>query len=311
MEYTHYGCAKRSVDWRSAREDLHARARARHMQRPMRLVPIGFSLLWLMLALMSLPGNVLAQTPLPLANWQYSTGEVLASYRGPVPEWRFTVGAGADIQPNFQGARRYELRPSGIIDVRYRDIAFLSDGEGIGVNLLRGRGFRAGIAISYDLGRNTHDDPRVRHLRNISPAPEPKVFVQYFLLPFVLTADLRKGIGGHEGVIGDVGAYVPLPVAEDTYLFVGPSLAMADGRYMQSYFGVGAAEAAISGLRAFSTRGGFESAVLGATLVHLMGEHWLLIGSSAAERLLGGAAASPIPETRTQLILNINVGYRF
>jgi outer membrane scaffolding protein for murein synthesis (MipA/OmpV family) len=253
----------------------------------------------------------MAQTPLPLANWQYSTGEVLAPLGGPLPEWRATVGAGAMLQPNYEGAKRYKAEPSGIIDLRYRDTFFLSDGEGIGVNLLHGPGYRAGVAVSYDLGRDTHDDPRMRHLPNIGFAPEPKLFAQYFLVPVVLTVDLRKGIGGHNGLIGDVGAYVPLPLGDSAYLFLGPSVTMADSRYMDSYFGVSAASAAASGLRPFTAHGGIKNATLGATAVWLFGDHWLLIGQGAYERLLGDAAASPITESRTQFVVGLDVGYRF
>jgi outer membrane scaffolding protein for murein synthesis (MipA/OmpV family) len=252
-----------------------------------------------------------AQTPLPLANWQYSTGEVLRPLGAPLPDWSVTLGLGAMLQPNFEGARRYEPEPSGILDIRYRDIAFVSDGEGIGINLLHGPGYRAGIAVSYDLGRDTHDDPRLQHLSNVSPAAEPKLFAQYFLVPFVLTADLRKAIGGNDGVIGDIGAYVPLPVADHVYLFIGPSLTVADDRYMRSYFGVGAAEAPASGLPQFTPSGGLKNATLGATAVWLLGEHWLLIGTGAWERLLGDAAQSPIPETRNQLTIGTDLGYRF
>jgi outer membrane scaffolding protein for murein synthesis (MipA/OmpV family) len=251
-----------------------------------------------------------AQTPLPFANWQYSTGEVLAPLGGPLPEWRITLGAGAMIQPNFEGARRYELEPSGIIDVRYRDIAFLSDGEGLGVNLFRGRGFRAGIALSYDLGRDSHDDPRLHNLANISPAPEPKIFAQYFLLPMVLTIDLCKGIGGHAGLIGDIGVYVPLPIAHHTYLFLGPSVTAADHRYMKSYFGVDAAEATSSALPQFTARGGLKNAAFGQPLFGLLASTgcWL---ARVPLKLLGDAAASPIPQTRTQLVLGLDIGYRF
>jgi outer membrane scaffolding protein for murein synthesis (MipA/OmpV family) len=122
------------------------------------------------LSMMALPA--LGQTPLPLANWQYSSGEVLAPLGGPVPEWRVTVGAGAMLQPNFEGAKRYEVEPSGILDIRYRDLAFLSDGEGLGINLVHGPGYRAGIAIGYDLGRDTHEDPRLLHLSHVSPAAD-------------------------------------------------------------------------------------------------------------------------------------------
>src|SRR5579871_5424993 len=109
-----------------------------------------------------LASPLFAQTPSPLADWQYSSGEVLRSLSDePVPEWRETFGGGVSTQPAFVGAKGLKVMPSVVADVRYEDIAFASDGEGIGVNLLHGEGYRAGIAMSYDLGRNTHDDPHL------------------------------------------------------------------------------------------------------------------------------------------------------
>jgi len=262
-------------------------------------------------ALFSLPG--FAQTPSPLMDWQYSTGQVLTSLDGPPPDWREIVGPGVSEQPTFMGSNRYHTGPSAIIDIRYKDEFFLSDGEGIGWNILHGPGFRAGIAVGYDMGRNTHDDPRIRDLPNIAFAPEPKVFAQYFLFPVVLTADLKKGIGGNNGIVGDVGAYIPLPLNKDRswLLFVGPSLAMADGRYMNSYFGVSDYSSSQSGLRQFTANGGFTDAGVGATSISMLGDHWMVIGDFGWRRLLGDAARSPITETKAQITTDINIGYRF
>src|ERR1700688_4506272 len=91
-----------------------------------------------------------AQTPSPLANWQYSVGEVLVPLGGPVPDWRVTLGGGAEVEPIYEGSKRYQATPSVVLDVRYKDIAFLSDGEGLGVNLIRGQTYRAGVAVGYD-----------------------------------------------------------------------------------------------------------------------------------------------------------------
>ena len=254
-----------------------------------------------------------AQTPSPLMDWQYSTGQVLTSLEGPPPEWREVVGPGVSEQPTFMGSNRYRTEPSAIIDIRYKDEFFVSDGEGIGWNILSGPGYRAGIAVGYDIGRNTHDDPRVRDLPNIAFAPEPKVFAQYFLFPVVLTADLKKGIGGNNGIQGDVGAYIPLPLKADKswLLFVGPSLTMADGRYMNSYFGVSEFSSTQSGLRQFTANGGFTDAGIGASTLYLMGAHWLVEGDFGWRRLLGDAARSPITETKNQMAADVNIGYRF
>ncbi len=252
-----------------------------------------------------------AQTPMPLANWQYSAGQALATYKGPVPEWRTIVGIGAAMAPDYPGARRYMPEPAGLVDLRYEDVAFASIAEGVGVNLLHGKGYRAGIAVSYDIGRYRWEDPRLAHLPNIGPAAEPKLFAQYFLEPFVLAADLRKGLGGHNGVIGDLGAYVPVPIGKTLFLFAGPTLGMANGTYMNAYFGVDPHRAQGSRLPAFTASGGFHDAGFGATMVYLFGSHWLVSADAAYQRLLGDAASSPITETATQFTVDAILGYRF
>jgi len=252
-----------------------------------------------------------AQTPIPLAEWQLSAGEVLAPLAGPVPDWRVVTALGFEVAPTYPGAKRTELTPSGILDIRYRDIAFASDGEGLGINLLRGKTYRAGFALSYDMGRNTHDDPRLVNLPNVNFAAEPKLFAQYFLEPVVLTADLRRAVGGYDGFAGDLGAYVPLPLAKTAFLFVGPTVAFADRKSMRAYFGIDAAHAEISGLRPFAADGGLRDAGFGATAVWLLGDHWLLNADTAYQRLLGDAASSPITETKNQFVFIFNAGYRF
>jgi len=252
-----------------------------------------------------------AQTPSPLANWQYSVGEVLMKLGGPLPDWRVTLGAGAEMEPIYEGSKRYAVTPSVVIDVRYKDIAFLSDGEGLGVNLLRGRTYRAGIAIDYDLGRDHHVHHRLTGIGNVGVAPEAKLFAEYFLLPFVYRIDIRRGLGGHDGVIGDLGAYVPLPVAKNTYVFTGPSITFADTRYMRAYFGISPAQASRSQFSAFDAHGGLDRAGWGVTAAYTYNKHLVFQVQGAWEYMLGDAGRSPIVEEKSQVAVGANVIYRF
>ena len=169
----------------------------------------------------------------------------------------------------IRGREALQGQPSLIVDIRYRDIAFASDGEGIGVNLLHGQNYRAGVALAYDLGRDQHDDPHLRGLGEISAAPEAKLFAEYFLLPVVVSAALHQAIGGHNGLLGELGAYIPLPLFDQKLIiFTGPTLTLADGEYMRSYFGVSAKQAAATSLHQYSAHGGFKSTGWGITAVY-------------------------------------------
>src|SRR4249920_1589248 len=75
---------------------------------------VAFSIC-LLLAFLTMPGNGLAQTPSPLASWQYSAGEVLVKLDDdPLPEWRVTLGLTGTVMPKYEGADSYHVMPGGI-----------------------------------------------------------------------------------------------------------------------------------------------------------------------------------------------------
>ncbi len=89
--------------------------------------------------------------------------------------------------------------------------------EGLGVNLIRGSNYRAGVALSYDLGRYVSDDlTHLRGLGDISRAPAIKGFASFAVskeFPLVLRADVSQIIGGADGALGNFSVYLPLPEA--------------------------------------------------------------------------------------------------
>jgi hypothetical protein len=103
-------------------------------------------LAWLILALsFAVPRAAWSQTPSPLQEWQYSGGLILARLFEPDhPDWRVVLGAAAEVQPVYGGARAYRMQGGPVINVQFHDIAFATTGEGIGVNFLRGDHYRVG-----------------------------------------------------------------------------------------------------------------------------------------------------------------------
>lgn len=271
----------------------------------------------LVAGLLATAGTARAQTPSPLAEWQYAAGVPLEQLFEPQrPDWQIDIGPGITVQPLYDGARRYHVVAGPSVDVRYRDLFFASTGEGIGVNLLAGPHWRAGVAISYDLGRRAADDaPHLSGLGNIGVAPEVKLFGEYVVsksLPIVVRADVRRSIGGANGWIGDIGAYMPLPgSSEKFYWFAGPSLTFADGRYMSSWFGVNAAQSARSGYRTYDAHAGLKSVGFGVSAIWNFRRHWLLSTDAAIEQLTGSAARSPITQHATNGVITVSVDYEF
>ena len=244
--------------------------------------------------------------------WQYSAGvPLMVRFLEPLPKWQATIGPAFEVRPDYEGASTYRIEPGAAIDLRYRDLLFLSDGEGIGINLLSSRDYRAGVAVSYDLGRNEHDSSRLHGLGDISWAPEPKLFGELVLFPVVLRADIRRAIGGHDGWIGDLGAYMPVAGSKEFVVFVGPSVTFADETYMRRYFGISPEQSQRSGLPVHRAGAGIKQSGLGISGDWFFADHWLIAGEFATERLLGGAANSPITQDKWQLGLSFTLSYRF
>jgi outer membrane scaffolding protein for murein synthesis (MipA/OmpV family) len=256
-----------------------------------------------------------AQTPSPMLEWQYASGIILANLFEPdLPKWRVIVGPSAQLQPLYDGARSYHLQAGPLIDVRYRNIAFFSVGEGLGVDLLRATHFRAGVALGYDLGRPVDEDStRLRGLGNIGAAPVAKIYSSIVLarkLPLILRVDVRQFIGGAGGAVADVGAYVPLPGSSRRFvMFAGPAITFANHRYLQKEFGVSAAQAAASGYARFDARAGATTEGVGFSATGFLTTHWLVNVEGTLSRLLGSARDSPITQRRTQRMVSLAVGY--
>lgn len=266
-------------------------------------------------ALLPLPAA--AQTPSPLAQWQYSAGITLEQMFTPdMPKWRIRIGPSVSFQPRYDGADSYHVVAGPTIDIRYRDRFFLSTGEGLGVNLLTGPNWRVGFTISYDLGRRAADDLDHLHgMGNINPAPSAHMFGEYVIsksFPLVLRADLRREIGGDNGWVGDLGAYMPMPGSSETFSwFAGPTVTFADARYMNSWFGVSPGQSARSGYAPYHASAGVKSAGFGVAATWMPAKHWYVTGNVAFQQLVGSAAHSPITQSAGSGVFDLSVAYQF
>jgi outer membrane scaffolding protein for murein synthesis (MipA/OmpV family) len=271
----------------------------------------------LLAILLAVAPSAFAQTPSPLQEWQYSGG--IALYKLYVPEqpvWQEDAGLALETHPLWEGSRTFREQVGPVLDVRYKDLAFASVGEGLGYNFLRSNNLRAGVALGYDLGRLARDDlEHLKGLGDISSAAVPKLFVSYAVsksFPLVLRADVREWLGGADGMAADLGAYVPLPgSSEKLIMFAGPSVTFADRLHEQTLFGVEPNRVLASGYREYQAHGGLESVGFGFTVTRFITKHWLVNVDLAANRLMNSAADSPLTEVRFQGTAVLSAAYKW
>jgi outer membrane scaffolding protein for murein synthesis (MipA/OmpV family) len=262
--------------------------------------------------------GVLAQTPSPLQEWQYSGGIILARLFEPdLPRWRTLVGVGAEWQPIYDGARAYRVRGGPVIDIRFRDIAFFSTGEGLGYNFLRGDHFQVGLGVTYDLGRKEKDDLTNLHgMGDISAAPVAKLYGSWVLsrkFPLILRVAARQFIGGAGGAVGDAAVYTPLPGSSKTFvMFAGPSITLGTRQHLQALYGVTPEQSLASGHPVYDIpHSGTSNAGVGFSATKFFGKHWLLNLDAAISQIRGSPSRSPLVEERTQRVLALSFDYHW
>jgi outer membrane protein len=249
----------------------------------------------------------------------------------PGDDWQFRISAGLLYSPAFVGSDDYQLRGGPDIEVRYKDRFFLSFRDGAGFDLIKTDHFRAGPVVKFQQQRNedggggifTIAGARTDALLGLGDVPstaEAGGYVQYQAGSFSAKAEVRKGIGGHHGVIADLGVryttrVMGLEVGErPVVLSVGPRATIVDDTYNQAYFGVTATQSAASGLRQFNAKGGLLSYGAGAALIVPVSGRLSASLSGGYDRLSGDAAKSPLVAergSRNQATVGLGLSYRF
>lgn len=226
---------------------------------------------------------------------------------------RIRPGIGAQIRPEYPGAEDKEWAPFVKFSIARGDkpFGFSAPDDAFGIGLLSMGPLRAGPAFNLQSGRKDKDVGlplgEVKRTIEVGGFAEANVLDQ-----FRVRADLRKGINGHEGLVGSLGAD-QIWRDGDRYSFsVGPRLLYSDSNYQRAYFGVTPEAALASGLPAYEPDGGFHAIAAAAGMNYALSGPLGLFGYARYERLIGDAANSPVVEqlgSRNQMSAGLGVSY--
>jgi MipA family protein len=229
--------------------------------------------------------------------------------------YRVRVGLGAQLQPEFVGADDTEVAPLFDLDVaRGNDpFRFGAPDDSFGVPLISANGFSAGPAANFEQNRKNSDVGAP--VGKVGSTFEAGAFAEF--QPgenFRLRGELLKGLGGHKGLIGAIGADYIVRDA-DLYVFsVGPRLLFSDGRYQRAYFGIDTEAALASGLPVYRPDAGLHAVALASGLSYQFSPRFGTFGFARYERLVRDAAKSPIVRefgSRNQLSAGAGLSYTF
>ncbi|EYD72725.1 MipA/OmpV family protein [Limimaricola hongkongensis] len=200
----------------------------------------------------------------------------------PARRLAFTLRGGVKVSPEYFGAEDYETGPDfgfsidrmrfGPFDIGSDDPDFISEGFGI-------RG-----AFRFIGERDADDVENVAGLDDIDAALEVGLGLSYDTRAFGVFADLRRGFGGHESFVAEIGADAYLRPNDALTLRAGPRALFAEDDYAQTYFGA----------PGFQADGGLISVGVEIGAIYAFDDTWGLDGAITYEQLQGDAADSPI-----------------
>jgi outer membrane scaffolding protein for murein synthesis (MipA/OmpV family) len=229
---------------------------------------------------------------------------------------RYRLAVGAQAVPSYPGADHNAVRPLFDFASARGNAAFEYEAadESPNITLYDRNGFEAGIAIGFQSART-----RTRVGADISKVGftvEPGVFAGYYVAPQLRAyGELRKGVGGHEGVVSMLALDYVQRDGDRWLVAVGPRVNLSDARYRRAYFGVSQRDAAAAGIPVYRVGDNIVHSVgLAATGLRQLTTRWGLYGYLGYDRLTGDAARSPITErlgSKNQFSGGLALSYTF
>lgn len=228
---------------------------------------------------------------------------------------RTRIYAGPQFWAKTPGAKQMGVSP--FIDLSRasdgEDFAFEAPDDSFGFDLIDSDDFAIGPAANTIRKRKSSDVGGA--LPAVGFTIEAGAFAQAWITPALrVRAEVRKGLSGHAGWVGDVGADYVARRGDDWLFSIGPRVSLGDAKYSRAYFGVSPADAVPSGLPAFDPKGGVQSVGLTAGYLRQLSRHWGVAAFARYDRLVGDAASSPVTRaygSRGQPAFGIALSYTF
>jgi outer membrane scaffolding protein for murein synthesis (MipA/OmpV family) len=202
---------------------------------------------------------------------------------------------GPQVQPSYPGSDELSFRPLFGVDRARGDdpFPFEAADESFGFEVIGVGPLSFGPALGFEGKRDAED----------VGAPVPEVDFSFEIGGFAnlqlsdsfrLRAELRKGVSGHEGLIGTGGADFVMRDADHWLFAIGPRVTWSDDNYHDAYFSVAPATATATGLAPFDADAGVQAVGATASFVTQLTPRWGIYAYAKYDRLIEDAADSPL-----------------
>ncbi|MET0334936.1 MAG: MipA/OmpV family protein [Rhizobacter sp.] len=223
------------------------------------------------------------------------------------------VGIAAIAGHRYLGSdeRRYMVLPS--VEYRWASGWFAGVGNGVGYRFKSRPQLQYGVRLAGDFGRKESRSPVLYGLGDIPARPQAGAFLNWQAMrELSVSSSLRYGSGEErDGLVVDLGLHTGTQIAPRWRLGAGLSATWVNGAYMQSYYGITAAQSVRSGYAVSTVGAGVRDVRLGTSLIYFINRDWAATLAVSATSLMGDAKSSVIVKERMPVTAILAVGYRF
>lgn len=258
----------------------------------------------------SIPVNAQANLPVNIpSRILFALLSLTAAAAHAADDDHFKLGLGAAIAPRYEGADEYRMQPFPVVDAQYGRF-FARSGDGLGLNIWQSPQLTIGAGLNMMEGYSESDVPE--GIGKLSNALGARVFVSTNAWAAIFTISATQAISKSErGLIADARVSYPYSVSERFKVIPSVSVEWANAKYMKSYFGINAQQAARSGLSEYRPSAGFKDVSLRVGFSYELTKTWSITGAAGVSRLMGDAADSPLVRRKSQAVGALGVAYRF
>jgi outer membrane protein len=195
------------------------------------------------------------------------------------------IGASGRLAPAYEGSGKFLLSPEPLISIDSLTLGHFSFGGA------KRTGFSLAPSLRLRSARTAAKFPELTGVPDVERAYELGAKLQYDFDKANVFTTIRKGFGGHHGLVGEVGGNLVLSPSEAVELTFGPRARWASSAYANTYFSVPAATAT---LPAYDASSGIYAVGLEAGIEWRFNDAWSVEASASWHRLTGSIGRSPI-----------------
>lgn len=255
------------------------------------------------------PGVILALLATPVLAAEQKQGNVL------------TLGGGVDVAPRYSGSDKSRVSAAQVVDYSMANGFFISTTRGIGYgNNIGNLDYNA--AVSYRTGRKDKDvssdsiSSGSDYLRGMGDIKGSAIVVPGlgYKVTDWLNLQLQAEIPVSERDNGEAvhfGISSPLYTSSKNAVTLGLTGSWGSGTYMQTYYGVNAAQSAASGFARHDAGAGIYAWSMNLDWTYRLTSRWSVLTSAGVTQLTGDAGDSPIVQRKTSPTGSLKVTYSF